>query len=76
MTTVLASMSDLNEQAFDALFRGLGPSRAIRFLRQYRTEPGVYEALKEEMFKGMNVGDIVREMDKLKSQPCTGDVRS
>lgn len=51
-------LPELNRLAYDALFEKLGPSQAIRFLREYSQGHGDSIQLKDRAFEGMDVDDI------------------
>ena len=60
------TVSEINKKVFDILYRELGVSQTYRFLNQFFVGKGNYVELKEEMFKGTSVDDIVAEMRKSK----------
>lgn len=64
-------LPELNRRAFDALFEKLGPGQAIRFLRQYSSGHGDYQAMKDKMFEGMTVDDIFNEAQRGEAEGST-----
>lgn len=55
-------MNEINKEAYEILFKELGVSKAIRFLNQFSVGKGNYTEMKDEIFKGMTVNDIVSEI--------------
>ena len=54
--------NEINKEAFEALFKELGVSKTIRFLNQFTIGKGNYTEMKDTIFKGINVDDIVAEI--------------
>lgn len=54
--------NEINKEAFEALFKELGVSKTIRFINQFSVGKGNYTEMKDAIFKGMSVDDIVSEI--------------
>ncbi|MBF8277870.1 MAG: hypothetical protein HW390_2943, partial [Candidatus Brocadiaceae bacterium] len=48
--------------AFEVLFKELGVSKTIRFINQFSVGKGNYTEMKDDIFKGMTVDEIVSEI--------------
>ena len=59
-----ATMNEINKEAYEVLFNELGISKTIRFINQYGSGRGNYTEMKDQIFKGMTVDDIVSEVQK------------
>ena len=68
--SIVATANEINKEAFEVLFKELGVSRTIRFINQYSIGKGNYIEMKDKMFNGMTVGEIVSEI-KLRSDKNT-----
>ena len=55
---------EINQDALRVLYKELGPVNATRFLNQYSSGRGDYTEERRQMFKGMTVDDIGREIKK------------
>ena len=62
MNTLL-TLHEINQEAFSILFKELGISKTIRFINQFHIGKGNYVEMKEEIFRGMSVDDIVAEVE-------------
>jgi hypothetical protein len=60
MRTITAN--EINKEAFEVLFKELGVSKTIRFINQFSVGKGNYTEMKDDIFKGMTVDDIVSEI--------------
>ena len=58
------TLDQINRDATQTLYRELGVSKTIRFLRQYRLGEGNYTRDKKQVFKEKTVDNIVREINK------------
>ena len=56
------TLDQINKEAVETLYRELGVSRTIRFLRQYRLGKGNYVEIKREVFSNKTVEDITGEI--------------
>ena len=54
--------NEINKEAFEVLFKELGVSKTIRFINQFSVGKGNYTEMKDDIFKGMTVDDIVSEI--------------
>lgn len=52
----------IEAEAFEVLFKELGVSKTIRFINQFSVGKGNYTEMKDDIFKGMTVDDIVSEI--------------
>lgn len=59
---MVTTINEINKEAYEILFKELGVSKAIRFLNQFSAGKGNYTEMKDEIFKGMTVSDIVSEI--------------
>ncbi len=62
MTTHLQPISEVTQRATNALIREIGVVDTIRFLNQFRAGAGNYTIERDQLFKGMSVKDIIREI--------------
>ncbi len=62
MTTHLHPISEVTQRATNALIREIGVVDTIRFLNQFRAGAGNYTIERDQLFKGMSVQDIIREI--------------
>ncbi|MCR4321359.1 MAG: hypothetical protein NUV74_13610 [Candidatus Brocadiaceae bacterium] len=60
MSTI--TINEINKEAFEVLFKELGVSKTIRFINQFTVGKGNYTEMKDDIFKGMTVDDIVSEI--------------
>ena len=60
--SIVTTANEINKEAFEVLFKELGVSRTIRFINQYSIGKGNYVEMKDKIFKGMTVEDIVSEI--------------
>ncbi len=60
--SIVATANEINKDAFEVLFRELGVSRTIRFINQYSMGNSNYVEMKDKIFTGMTVEDIVSEI--------------
>ena len=58
------TLDQINRDATQTLYRELGVSKTIRFLRQYSLGEGDYTLEKKQVFKEKTVDNIVREINK------------
>ena len=57
------TLNEINKEAFAVLFQELGVSKTIRFINQFTNGQGNYtEEMKDEIFSGMTVDDIVADL--------------
>lgn len=61
--------NEINKEAFEVLFKELGVSKTIRFINQFSAGRGNYTEMKDKIFKGMTVDDIVSEIESNKDLP-------
>lgn len=59
----------LNQRATSTLVREIGIVNTIRFLNQFRAGSGDYTAEREQLFEGMSVRDIIKD---IKAQRSSG----
>jgi hypothetical protein len=65
MTTVKhRPIAEINEKAFNVLFKELGPVDTARFLAQYGVAKGDYTKEREELYADMTLEDIVSEIKR------------
>jgi len=62
MTTHMQPISQVTQRATSTLIKEIGVVDTIRFLNQFRVGAGNYTADRENLFEGMSVRDIVREI--------------
>jgi hypothetical protein len=55
----------LRDAGWNALVKSIGLINATRFILQYESGCGDYTQIKKDLFKGKNVADICREIEKL-----------
>jgi len=60
MSTI--TINEINKEAFEVLIKELGVSKTIRFINQFSVGKGNYTEMKDDIFKGMTVDDIVSEI--------------
>ena len=58
------TLSEINKEAFEILYKELGISKTLRFLSQFSIGKGDYTTWKEEIFKGKTVDNLVNEIKK------------
>lgn len=59
---ITITINEINKEAFEVLFKELGVSKTIRFINQFSVGKGNYTKMKDDIFKGMTVDDIVSEI--------------
>lgn len=59
---ITITINEINKEAFEVLFKELGVSKTIRFINQFSVGKGNYIEMKDDIFKGMTVDDIVSEI--------------
>ena len=55
-------LSEITEQAIRLLVREMGAADAARFIGQFSTGYGDYTKERKELFKGLTIEDVVREV--------------
>ena len=55
-------LSEITEQAIRLLVREMGPADAARFICQFSTGYSDYTKDRKELFKGLTIDDVVREI--------------
>lgn len=68
MSAQLQPISELTQRATEVLVKEIGVVNTIRFLNQIRGGAGDYTVEREQLFEGMSVDDIVRNI-KARRQP-------
>ncbi len=53
------TLNEINKEAFDVLYKELGLSKTLQFLNQFSSGKSDYSKLKDELFEGKTVQDIV-----------------
>lgn len=59
---ITITINEINKEAFEVLFKELGVSKTIRFINQFSVGKGNYTEMKDDIFKGMTVDDIISEI--------------
>ena len=59
---ITITIHEINKEAFEVLFKELGVSKTIRFINQFSVGKGNYTEMKDDIFKGMTVDEIVSEI--------------
>jgi hypothetical protein len=62
MTAKNKTLAEINEEAFNLLFKHLGPADTIRFIHQYWQGSGDYTKEREALYADMTLDDILEEM--------------
>ena len=62
MSAQIQPISELTYRATNALIKEFGVVDTIRFLNQFRAGSGNYTMEREQLFQGMPVKDIVKEI--------------
>ncbi len=62
MSAWFQPLSEVTQRATNVLIKEIGVVDTIRFLNQFRVGAGNYTAEREQLFEGMSVRDIVREI--------------
>ena len=62
MSAQIQPISELTYRATNALIKEFGVVDTIRFLNQFRAGSGNYTMEREQLFRGMSVKDIVKEI--------------
>lgn len=55
-------LSEITEEAIRLLVREMGAADAARFIGQFTTGSGDYTKERKELFKGLTIEDVVREV--------------
>jgi len=55
-------LSEITEEAIRLLVREMGAADAARFIGQFTTGYGDYTKERRELFKGLTIDDVVREV--------------
>lgn len=66
--------NEINKEAFEVLFKELGVSKTIRFINQFTAGKGNYTEMKDDIFKGKSVDDIVSEIKKSSAKFNAGSI--
>ena len=64
MTVKIKPLAEINEEAFNLLFKHLGPADTMRFIHQYWQGSGDYTKEREELLKNITLDDIFEEAAK------------
>lgn len=64
MTAKIKPLAEINEEAFNLLFKHLGPADTMRFIHQYWQGSGDYTKEREELLKNFTIDDIFAEAAK------------
>jgi len=62
MSAQIQPITELTYRATNALIKEFGVVDTIRFLNQFRAGSGNYTMEREQLFQGMSVKDIVKEI--------------
>ena len=62
MSAQIQPIAELTHRATNALIKEFGVVDTIRFLNQFRAGSGNYTMEREQLFQGMSVKDIVKEI--------------
>ena len=62
MSAQIQPISELTHRATNTLIKEFGVVDTIRFLNQFRAGSGNYTMEREQLFQGMSVKDIVKEI--------------
>jgi hypothetical protein len=62
MSAQIQPIAELTYRATNALIKEFGVVDTIRFLNQFRAGSGNYTMEREQLFQGMSVKDIVKEI--------------
>jgi hypothetical protein len=62
MTAKNKTLAEINEEAFNLLFKHLGPTDTLRFFHQYWQGSGDYTKEREALYADMTLDDILEEM--------------
>ena len=62
MSAQIQPITELTHRATNALIKEFGVVDTIRFLNQFRAGSGNYTMEREQLFQGMSVKDIVKEI--------------
>jgi hypothetical protein len=60
----LTTLYEINKEANSILIKKLGLAKTLRFLNQFTSGKGNYTKLKDEIFHGKTVDDVVNEIKK------------
>jgi len=63
MSTTI-TLSEINKEALEILYKELGISKTLRFLSQFSIGKGDYSIWKEEIYKGKTIYDLVKEIKR------------
>jgi hypothetical protein len=64
MSTNIKSLSEINQQAFQLLYKQLGVVDTVRFLKQFTSGYGNYTQEREVLFGQKSLDEIVTEIEK------------
>ena len=53
------TLNEINKEAFGILYKELGLAKTLQFLNQFSSGKSDYSKLKDELFEGKTVQDIV-----------------
>jgi len=62
MTAQVQPISEVTQRGTNALIREIGVVNTIRFLNQFRRGAGNYTLERQQLFDGMSVKEIVKEI--------------
>jgi hypothetical protein len=74
MNAQMQTIAELNRRATDALVREVGIVDTLRFLNQFRVGSGDYTVQRDQLFKGMSVKDIIRDIKAQRRPNATSSV--
>ena len=61
MTPKIKPLAEINEEAFNLLFKHLGPADTMRFIHQYWQGSGDYTKEREDLLKNFTLDGIFEE---------------
>lgn len=61
-------LSEINEQAIRLLAKEMGAADAARFISQYTTGYGDYTEERKELFEGLTIEEVAREIRSGKAE--------
>jgi len=56
------TLNEINREALAVLYKELGISKTLRFLSQFSIGKSDYTQMKDEIFQGKTVNDLVKEI--------------
>jgi hypothetical protein len=62
MKAKIKPLAQVNEEAFNLLFKHLGPADTMRFIHQFWQGSGDYTKERETLYGNMTLDDILEEM--------------